>query len=386
VPVPGLGLLSYRATGPVHKGARVRVPLGAREVVGVVVDEDTTPPAQATLKNITEVIDDTPFVPPAVVDLARWVGQYYAAGPGGALALAMPVAARQGEKESFKTARVAALLPAAASAALKGAKQRAALEQLQKRDGRASLADLKAAGVSAATVASLQRAGILHTTDEVSMRDPFAGGGDEGRWTLGPAPKTAPELTMEQAHAFRHLEEAAASRTFRTVLLHGVTGSGKTEIYLSLARNVIARGGRVLMLVPEISLTPALAGLLRARFGYRVAIQHSALSDGERHDQWHLIRRGDVDIVIGTRSAVFAPLEQLALVIVDEEHDASYKQDEAPRYHGRDVAIVRARMEGALVVLGSATPSLESAWNAAAGRCSRRSRIGSARASRRWCC
>jgi primosomal protein N' (replication factor Y) len=122
------------------------------------------------------------------------------------------------------------------------------------------------------------------------------------------------------------------------------------------------------MLVPEISLTPALAGFLRARFGDRVAIQHSALSDGERHDQWHLIRRGDVDIVIGTRSAVFAPLEQLALIIVDEEHDASYKQDEAPRYHGRDVAIVRARMEGALVVLGSATPSLESAWNAAAGR------------------
>ena len=367
MPVPGLGLLSYRATGPVHKGARVRVPLGARSVVDVVVDEDTSPP-QATLKDITEVIDDTPFVPPAVVDLARWVGQYYAAGPGGALALAMPVAARQGEKESFRTARVAALLPAATSAVLKGAKQRAALEQLQKRDGRASLADLKAAGVSGATVASLQRAGILHTTDEVSMRDPFAGGGDEGRWTLGPAARTAPELTTEQAHAFRHLEEAAASRTFRTVLLHGVTGSGKTEIYLSLARNVIERGGRVLMLVPEISLTPALAGLLRARFGDRVAIQHSALSDGERHDQWHLIRRGDVDIVIGTRSAVFAPLEQLALVIVDEEHDASYKQDEAPRYHGRDVAIVRARMESALVVLGSATPSLESAWNAAAGR------------------
>ena len=367
MPVPGLGLLSYRATGSVHKGARVRVPLGARAVVGVVVDEDTTPPAGTTLKDITEVIDDTPFVPPAVVDLARWVGQYYAAGPGGALALAMPVAARQGEKQSFRTARVAALLPAAASAVLKGAKQRAALEQLQKCDGRASLADLKAAGVSAATVASLQRAGVLDTTDEVSLRDPFAGG-DEGRWTLGLAATAAPELTTEQAHAFRHLEEAAASRTFRTVLLHGVTGSGKTEIYLSLARTVIDRGGRVLMLVPEISLTPALAGLLRTRFGDRVAIQHSALSDGERHDQWHLIRRGDVDIVIGTRSAVFAPLEQLALVIVDEEHDASYKQDEAPRYHGRDVAIVRARMEGALVVLGSATPSLESAWNAAAGR------------------
>src|SRR6185436_19416668 len=156
--------------------------------------------------------------------------------------------------------------PAAASATLKGAKQRAALAQLQSLKGRASLADLKAAGVSAATVASLERAGILTTNAEVSLRDPFAGGVDSGRWTLGPVAVAAPELTMEQAHAFRHLEEAAASRSFRTVLLHGVTGSGKTEIYLSLARKVIERGGRVLMLVPEISLTPALAGLLRARF------------------------------------------------------------------------------------------------------------------------
>ncbi len=173
---------------------------------------------------------------------------------------------------------------------------------------------------------------------------------------------------MEQAHAFRHLEEAAASRTFRTVLLHGVTGSGKTEIYLRLARNVIERGGRVLVLVPEISLTPALAGLLRRGSAIASPFSTARSPMASATISGIVIRRGDVDIVIGTRSAVFAPLEQLALVIVDEEHDASYKQDEAPRYHGRDVAVVRARMEGALVVLGSATPSLESAWNAPAGR------------------
>jgi primosomal protein N' (replication factor Y) len=150
--------------------------------------------------------------------------------------------------------------------------------------------------------------------------------------------------------------------------VHGVTGSGKTEVYLRLARHVMDRGRRVLILVPEIALTPALAGLVRATFGPRVAIQHSGLSAGERHDQWHRIRRGDVDVVVGTRSAVFAPIDRLGLVIVDEEHESSYKQEETPRYHGRDVAVKRAQMAGALVVLGSATPSVESSANVAAGR------------------
>src|SRR5205823_715563 len=125
---------------------------------------------------------------------------------------------------------------------------------------------------------------------------------------------------------------------------------------------------RVLMLVPEIGLTPAVAARFRERFGQRVAIQHSGLSDGERHDQWQRIRRGDVDVVIGTRSAVFTPLEQLGLIVVDEEHDGSYKQEESPRYNGRDVAIVRAQRAGALVVLGSATPSMESYHHAMSGR------------------
>ena len=158
---------------------------------------------------------------------------------------------------------------------------------------------------------------------------------------------------------------------FRVALLHGVTGSGKTEIYLRLADRVCRSGRQVLLMVPEIALTPSVAALFRGAFGARVAIQHSALSDGERHDQWQRIRRGEVDVVVGTRSAVFAPLERLGLVIVDEEHDASYKQEEAPRYHGRDVGIVRASRAHALVVLGSATPSMETYQNAVTGKYAR---------------
>ena len=155
---------------------------------------------------------------------------------------------------------------------------------------------------------------------------------------------------------------------FHVALVHGVTGSGKTEVYLRLADAVRQRGRGVLMLVPEIALTPQVAALFRARFGTAVAIQHSGLSDGERHDQWHRIRRGDVDVVIGTRSAVFAPLANPGLIIVDEEHDTSYKQDETPRYHGRDVAIMRGKFANALVVIGSATPTIESYTNALEGR------------------
>ena len=155
---------------------------------------------------------------------------------------------------------------------------------------------------------------------------------------------------------------------FRVALVHGVTGSGKTEIYLRLAERVLAAGNRALILVPEIGLTPAVATAFRARFGDRVAVQHSGLSDGERYDQWHRIRRGEIDVVVGTRSAVFAPMAGIGLIVVDEEHDASYKQDETPRYNGRDVAIVRAKQAGALVVLGSATPSMESYQHAIDGR------------------
>ncbi len=185
--------------------------------------------------------------------------------------------------------------------------------------------------------------------------------------TAGPV-RTRHTLNPAQQEAFAAIGAAIESRQFRTFLLHGVTGSGKTEIYLSAIEATMAAGRGSLMLVPEIALTPAVAGQFFARFGDRVAILHSAFSDTERSEQWRRIRSGAAGVVVGTRSGVFAPVRNLGLIVVDEEHDQSYKQEETPRYNGRDVAIVRAQAAGACVVLGSATPSLESRYNAQRGK------------------
>ncbi len=370
VPVPALGILSYRVRGrpAPPKGARVRVPLGTRTVTGCVVDPHLAAPTEAALRDVAAVLDEGPFLPAAVVDLALWVAEYYAAGPGDALAMALPPAARRGQPASFRTVTWAVAEPAAEEARPRGPKQRDALARIAGTPGGLALPVLAQSGIGAATVRALAAQGFVRLREETVERDPFGGGGDGGgTWTVESA-GTPPSLTAEQQAALAHLVEAARAGTFRTVLLQGVTGSGKTEVYLALARAIVEGGRRALVLAPEIALTPALAGVFRARLGARVAIQHSGLSDGERHDQWHRIRRGEIDVVIGTRSAVFAPLDRLGLIVVDEEHEASYKQEEAPRYHGRDVAVMRGRMEDALVVLGTATPSLESAVNADAGR------------------
>lgn len=176
------------------------------------------------------------------------------------------------------------------------------------------------------------------------------------------------ELTGEQQAALEKLHSAAASGKFSVTLLHGVTGSGKTAVYLEAMQRVLAAGGGAILLVPEIGLTPAAAAHLHLVFGDQVAILHSGLTDPERAEQWHRIHRGDAKIVVGTRSAIFAPVHDLRLIIVDEEHDHSYKQEETPRYHGRDVAVMRGKLQSAAVVLGSATPSLESYQNAKTGK------------------
>ena len=175
-------------------------------------------------------------------------------------------------------------------------------------------------------------------------------------------------LNPSQQAAFDAIRGAVLEREFRTFLLHGVTGSGKTEVYLNAIDAALEAGRSALLLVPEIALTPAMAGQFFSRFGDRVAILHSAFSDVERSEQWRRIRNGGATVVVGTRSGIFAPVRNLGLVIVDEEHDGSYKQEETPRYNGRDVAIVRAQGAGATVVLGSATPSLESRYNTERGK------------------
>jgi primosomal protein N' (replication factor Y) len=242
-------------------------------------------------------------------------------------------------------------------------KQQAAVDLLAGAPDGIDTSELTARGISPALVKRLVALGAVAMHRRQVDRDPF-----EQAAALPAVLRKAVTLTQEQSDAFAKLESWATSETFQCALVHGVTGSGKTELYLRLADTVRRRGRGVLLLVPEIALTPAVAALFRGAFGERVAIQHSGLSDGERHDQWHRIRRGEVDVVVGTRSAVFAPVHNLGLVIVDEEHDGSYKQEETPRYHGRDVAIVRAQQAAALAVLGSATPSMESFHNAQTNR------------------
>jgi primosomal protein N' (replication factor Y) len=249
----------------------------------------------------------------------------------------------------------------AASAIRLGGRQRHALALLRAAPEGVAAAELVGHGIAAGSIAGLVRSGLARVERRRIERDPVESA------TLAAAANPL-DLTAEQTDALERLAALAEHRAFEAALLHGVTGSGKTELYLRLARRVRDAGRSVLVLVPEIALTPAIAGAFRAAFADRVAIQHSALFEGERHDQWQRIRRGDVDVVVGTRSAVFAPLPRLGLVIVDEEHDGSYKQQESPRYHGRDVAVFRARAEQALVVLGSATPSMESYTNARGGR------------------
>ncbi|HVZ24345.1 MAG TPA: primosomal protein N' [Vicinamibacterales bacterium] len=419
VPVPYLDSLTYRVPDGIDAppvGARVRVPLGSRIVTGCVIEHVADPHVGSgfgrtgDLRDIAAVVDREPFLPPTVVDLCRWVADYYMAGIGDAVGAAMPPRARDRES-GFRTRRLAAITTQGLSA-LDGrlsergshaggsceggpdgpplrerdrsagaddasrveadlqvrltGKQRAALDVLAPSATGLPVADLRERGVTADVLARLAVRGLIAFREEADERDPF-----ERAAMADVAADPSRVLTTEQASALEALSGLADAAEFKVALLHGVTGSGKTELYLRLADRVCRAGRQVLLMVPEIALTPSVAALFRSAFGARVAIQHSALSDGERHDQWQRIRRGDIDVVVGTRSAVFAPLPRVGLIVVDEEHDGSYKQEEAPRYHGRDVAIVRASREHALVVLGSATPALESYQNAVTGKYTR---------------
>ena len=369
VPVPALGLLTYRVPDSEPRpavGARVVVPLGARAVTGVVVEIDASIEEAgveaSAIKPLRQVLDRDAFVPGDVVELARWTSEYYASGIGEAISAVLPPKTRGQRSDSHRTRRIAVVTAAGLETAVRGAKQREALALLSGAPAGLPTTELAGRGVGADALTRLVRQGLVMIRHERVERDPFS--------TTLVTTKSEPDraLSAEQTEALSRLTTLADARAFRVALLHGVTGSGKTEIYLRLSAAVRASGRTVLMLVPEIALTPAVVSIFHQTFGERTAVQHSGLSDGERHDQWQRIRRGEIDVVIGTRSAVFAPLERLGLAIVDEEHDTSYKQEESPRYSGRDVAIVRAQRANALVVLGSATPSLESYHNALSGR------------------
>jgi len=275
--------------------------------------------------------------------------------------------AQAAREKSVSAWRLRADAPLLVAPAIAGQAAARVLALLAEQSEPATLAELALAlGKSDSTVrpmlARLERDGRVERVQRVLMRSPAA-------------PRRPTTVRLREHVLNAHQEEALAAVTaaveasaFHVVLLEGVTGSGKTEVYLRSLERVIARGATGIYLVPEISITPLLLRNVRERFGERTAVLHSGLSDGERHDERGRIASGRVDVVVGARSAVFAPLPNLGLIVVDEEHDTSYKQDSSPRYHGRDVAITRAMIEGVPVVLGSATPSLESSRNAETGR------------------
>lgn len=352
----------------VKRGCRVTVPLRGGQATGTVLAvAEPEPQLGGKLRPLTKLVDEAPIVSSVLLDLAEWAARYYAVSVEQMIRCIIPEAVRQ-ERHDEKTRKVVHLESWPDDDTLnkinaRAPRQASILRYLHNLpEHRAFLADL--GGTPALNPArALQQRGFVRISEEAIHRDPA---GNEQF-----AATTPLELNPEQQAALDRINEASDAGSTQPLLLQGVTGSGKTEVYLQAAARAMARGRGVLILVPEISLTPQTMARFKGRFAdtpEAVAILHSAMSDGERFDEWHAIRRGKARIAIGPRSAVFAPVQQLGLIIVDEEHDPSYKQENTPRYHGRDLAVLRARMEGATIVLGSATPSLESLYNAQTGK------------------
>jgi primosomal protein N' (replication factor Y) len=441
-------------------GSRVIVPFGNKLVTGFIVSlhDQVDDQILASVKNVEELVDDDPIIGRDILDLTRWMADYYyapwgeclrAALPAGSLSVAEQIfqiteggraafnsgqpgrskpssqtraldllagAGRMSNRELERELARSGTNPGSVSALLRRleragyisrsqriaesrlrpklqnfVKLRAAgtttgdhlapespdaepaggdLTKQQRRviDALATEGDaiplgrlLEKAEVSVSVVRGLEKRGVVEVVAREVRRDPLEHLSSEPVLDLV-------TLSSDQNAALDEIVKKIEAREYATFLLHGVTGSGKTEIYIRAMKEAVRGGRTALMLIPEISLTPVFSRRLRAHFGESVAILHSSLSEGERVDEWRRIKQGDARVVIGTRSAVFAPLESLGVVIVDEEHDTSYKQDESPRYNGRDTAIMRAVAAGAVVVLGSATPSLESYHNAHAGK------------------
>jgi primosomal protein N' (replication factor Y) (superfamily II helicase) len=347
-------------------GCKVRVPFGSREITGYVVEI----PAQsqvARLKPVLDVLGERAFIPPSLIDLAQWIATYYCSPLAVALRGVLPEAVRRAEagfKQRLWVEPCRGLDAESVSAQLKKTKsQKLAWESLME-DGGSWLTEVcHRTRTTAAAWHSLAQKGFVTIAPATQERDPFA---------HDPVNPTTPlVLNDEQLAALAVVAEEMRSDKPRVILLHGVTGSGKTEVYLQGISKTLAEGKTALVLVPEIALTPQTVERFRARFvgqSIGIAVLHSHLSQGERHDQWQQIRTGRARIVIGARSAVFAPLENLGLIVVDEEHENSYKQEESPHYHARDVAIMRGHLEKTAVLLGSATPSLESWHHAQEGK------------------
>ena len=369
-------LLHYRVPEPLRAALRVgclvRVPILNRQQLGIVVELDAIPDcAPEKLKFVTEALHAFPALTPDLLALARWIHAYYAARMEQVLEAMIPAAVRGDAKvkEEKYLALARALLPAELTALRSRAPQQAKLcefLQQQFRPVKKSLV-LARLGCTAAVVSALVKRAFVHEEIRHVERIAYADSLGDGEIVTGLPPK----LNEEQAVAVQSVHESLTRGKFAVHLLHGVTGSGKTEVYLRAVEEVLAAGGSAIYLVPEVALTPQTVSRLRGRFeaaGHRTVVWHSHLSEGERLDGWQALASGQARVVVGARSAVFAPVHDLRLIVVDEEHEPAYKQDETPRYHGRDVAVYRAKLANAVCLLGSATPSLESIANVRAGK------------------
>jgi len=432
LPLPLDRLFTYRLPltlqHRVQAGCRILVPFGSRKLVGVVVATHDQPP-DGRPREALQLLDEEPAFTPDLMELARWIAHYYVAPLGEVFRTMAPLASEVRQSRTYAltpagrevarrltgaasegaagqilrllderplseatlarkvpgasevlqgllrrgwvseeertemrdllrapAARLRVELVARASQEKLSKAEREVLAYLELHPGSHNLADLESRVRGASTAArKLARRGLVRLFPEAPQVS----------WA---SPRPRHVLNPFQQRAWEAITAALDRRQFHAFLLFGVTGSGKTEVYLHAIEAALARGRGALLLVPEIALTPAVAGQFAQRFGYQIAILHSGFTARERAAQWRRIRHGEARVVVATRSGVFAPVQDLGLIIVDEEHDHSYKQDETPRYHGRDVAVMRAQMLGAVVVLGSATPSIESRYNVERGR------------------
>jgi primosomal protein N'' len=373
VTLPVDATFTYRDPRPgvcLPLGTEVIVRFGSRQVTGFVVGHPET--AAGPVRDITEVVGDGPAIEEPILELCRWAAGYYLAPLGEVLRSALPRGERAVASRRLRlteAGRRLVDLEAKGRSHMAGialdAQDRALLARLRAARTLSPTALARTAAAATARMAHLVERGLVEIVDRVAGPSKSMRPAQER--TTSVLAVEIPVLNPHQQAAFDALK-AALGKGYSGFLLHGITGSGKTEVYLRLIAEARAQGKGALVLVPEIALTPQLAARFRARFGDDVAVLHSALPPGDRLAAWRRLRSGEVGIAVGARSAVFAPVHALAVVVVDEEHDGSYKQEDGVRYHGRDLAVMRAHQAKAVVVLGSATPSLESYRNVLVGR------------------
>jgi primosomal protein N' (replication factor Y) len=357
--IPSSMIAGVRAEKVVEPGRRVRVPLGRanRNLVGYCVAVGSKAVGGRRLKSVAAVVDRQPILSPAMLRLTRWMADYYLCPWGQVLEAVVPAAVRY--EAGTRDVRLLHVAPEASRGVgdLKlPAKQADVLRTLAASPRPLSLKELSVrAGCTVAPINQLRKKGLItETVERLTIKL-------DGLATYAQQP--AHELNSDQAQALQAIRDALHAASHRTILIHGVTGSGKTEVYIQAIQEVVRFGRQAILLVPEISLTPQTVGRFRSRFD-RVAVLHSHMSDVERHAHWRRIARGEVEVIVGARSAIFAPTPQLGLIVLDEEHETTFKQETAPRYHARDVALRRAADQNVPLVLASATPSLES-WHRA---------------------